>query len=474
MNMTDQKMKTLMDISCRDSNEQRREGSNPHPRGALNHNPRGASNNSPRGASNYPPQGASKYSPRGAPNNCVRGPVYRRSHSESGHDDRGSIIQPDDEESVDLPMVSSDARKMDLYTDELRLIERIEAERKFSVERLQLSGDYLTIYNQNPHLREVFMSRRHIEKYEKEFTKENRRLMSAVQTPTNDGLYTKKCFTTEHWGQRKLLLTEIEFLTKYGRDEKYTVVYAGAAPGSHLTLLGSLFPDLDFVLIDDKEFSIKPSQNVQIRTGKFSQDIARYYTDGARKIIFICNVRTNRAQADGQYDGKEDMDNQLNWSRLMKPRAALLNFRLPRQRGKTPYLEGHQIIEPWTSKRPSECRLVVKKDARMIDYDNEEFEENLLRFQNITRVLYYKHDMDDVAAEGLDHCYDCRAEIFILEEYLYKVQDTKAKVDLKNGIARLSKEISSKIQDPKRPRFLNVSRTLAVIPKRFTGISSAV
>jgi hypothetical protein len=32
--------------------------------------------------------------------------------------------------------------------------------------------------------------------------------------------------TVDHWGQRKLLLSEIEFLTMYG-DAEYTVVYAG-------------------------------------------------------------------------------------------------------------------------------------------------------------------------------------------------------------------------------------------------------
>lgn len=35
---------------------------------------------------------------------------------------------------------------------------------------------------------------------------------------------------TLHWGQLKLLLTEIEFLTLYG-NKKATMVYAGAASG---------------------------------------------------------------------------------------------------------------------------------------------------------------------------------------------------------------------------------------------------
>lgn len=201
------------------------------------------------------------------------------------------------------------------------------------------------------------------------------------QSGTDSGnMNLKKYSTTEHWGQRKLLLTEIEFLTKYGCEEKFTVIYAGAAPGSHINYLSSLFPSLDFILIDDKEFLVKKSDNILIRAEKFTRDLAKRYADSSLKIIFICNVRTFRAQADGQNDGTEDMENQLEWYKIMKPHASLLNFRLPRQPGKALYLKGHQMIEPWASKRPAECRLVVKKDAKMVDYNHQDFEDDLLRF----------------------------------------------------------------------------------------------
>lgn len=451
----------------------------PH-RGLPNPSPRRPSNNYPRGTPNqrgaliHSPHHAPNHNPQRASHHSPHSGSYRRSHSESGYDGRDSSVQSDDEENVNLPMVSSDAMKMDLHADEKRLIERIEIERKYPVKNLRLTPDYLKIYHQNPHLREVFMHRRPIEKYEKDFTKENRRLIATVQSATDDASHTKKYSTTEHWGQRKLLLTEIEFLAKHGREKGFTVVYAGAAPGSHLSLLGTLFPDLEFFLIDKKQFSIKPSENVQIRSEKFTDELARQYGESGRKILFICNVRTDPAQADGQNDGREDMANQLKWYKSIKPRAALLNFRLSRQTGKTSYLEGHQMIEPWTSKRPTECRLMVEKDAKIIDYSHQDFEDDLLRFQNITRVMYYKHDMDDTDAEGLDHCYDCRAEIYILENYLTKVQQMKSGRDMKNSIAKLSKDISSKIQDPTRPRFLNTPRTLAVIPKRSSTISTNV
>ena len=57
-----------------------------------------------------------------------------------------------------------------------------------------------------------------------------------------------------HFGQRKLLLSEIEFLTSIGDVTDAIVVYAGAANGSHLPFLFSLFPATKFVLIDPAPF----------------------------------------------------------------------------------------------------------------------------------------------------------------------------------------------------------------------------
>jgi hypothetical protein len=61
-----------------------------------------------------------------------------------------------------------------------------------------------------------------------------------------------------HWGQRKLILTEIQFLTKsiskIGKDQKIHLVYPGAAPGSHLMLLLDMFPNLVLYLWDPAYF----------------------------------------------------------------------------------------------------------------------------------------------------------------------------------------------------------------------------
>jgi hypothetical protein len=45
-----------------------------------------------------------------------------------------------------------------------------------------------------------------------------------------------------HWGQMKLLLGEIEFLTPYVHVPELTVVYVGSSPGHHLPALVNLMP----------------------------------------------------------------------------------------------------------------------------------------------------------------------------------------------------------------------------------------
>jgi hypothetical protein len=56
-----------------------------------------------------------------------------------------------------------------------------------------------------------------------------------------------------HIGQRKLLLSEVQFLTKHNTPY---CVYAGSAPGHKTHLLSNMFPDIKFILIDPNKFDL--------------------------------------------------------------------------------------------------------------------------------------------------------------------------------------------------------------------------
>lgn len=77
-----------------------------------------------------------------------------------------------------------------------------------------------------------------------------------------------------HWGQRKLMLSEVEFLTRFA-EPNIICVYAGAAPGTHIAFLSELFPEVTFVLVDPSDFSVRPTPRIQIRQEFMTDTVCR-------------------------------------------------------------------------------------------------------------------------------------------------------------------------------------------------------
>lgn len=57
-------------------------------------------------------------------------------------------------------------------------------------------------------------------------------------------------FTNCHLGQRKLLLNEILFYTKYLPDKPSTIIYSGSASGEHTPSILEMFPKARIIMID--------------------------------------------------------------------------------------------------------------------------------------------------------------------------------------------------------------------------------
>jgi len=63
-------------------------------------------------------------------------------------------------------------------------------------------------------------------------------------------------------------------------------------------------------------------------------------------------------------------------------------------------------------------------------------------------MTYYPHDIPTTAKTGFDHCFDCRSEIWVLEQYLLRcrnISEDRVKeeiVNLKEEIVRESIAIS--------------------------------
>jgi len=220
-----------------------------------------------------------------------------------------------------------------------------------------------------------------------------------------------------HWGQRKLLMSEIEFLTLYAVPD-CTVVYAGAAPGTHTGFLADMFPEVKkFVLVDPGQFSVRPGPRIQVIQDLFTDDMA--FSFRGQDVLFISDIRTanwHKLNRDDVEEAvQEDMMAQMRWHLLMQPRHSMLKFRLPWEDGKTAYLNGTVFLPVWGPQTTTETRLVVARDAKMKDWDNRLYESQMFRFNTVTRVQNYPHQ---VRAEGIDHCFDCASEVEILRRYL--------------------------------------------------------
>lgn len=171
-----------------------------------------------------------------------------------------------------------------------------------------------------------------------------------------------KAYHTYHNGQRKLFLSEIEFLSMYYKKTKY-VIYAGAAPSWKMYYIATLFPSHKIILVDPNPFEVLyyknkshkdfaddteviyldpqkpntwlPTITAESKTRVFL--INDYYKDATSEILkslggtlFISDIRTSDND-----DAPSDLDilwngaQQMNWISILKPLFYMVKFRTP-------------------------------------------------------------------------------------------------------------------------------------------------
>jgi len=239
-----------------------------------------------------------------------------------------------------------------------------------------------------------------------------------------------------HIGQRKLLISEIEFLTNYGHLAKL-VVYAGAAHGTHIAYLSKLFPDHQFDLWDPATFIVKETERIKIYNQLFLDQNAQDYAreKGGENILFISDVRSVQ-KLNGLGDDQdnndeweneivENMNMQEKWIKIIQPQMSMVKFRLPYRSGKTTYLAGEIHFQAWAPQTSTETRYLISRSdvlaENTITFDHDCYNDQMFRFNWLTRSQWFPHNLKcgkKAKIPGLDHCYDCAAEIFILRQYL--------------------------------------------------------
>jgi len=238
-----------------------------------------------------------------------------------------------------------------------------------------------------------------------------------------------------HFGQLKLLLSEIRFLTEFNELGK-VVVYAGAAPGHHIGYLAELFPEHRFELYDPCEFSksLDGHDRIAVHREYFTNSLAaelgtKWKEEG---VLFISDIRTadHRQMTEEENEACIMKDNewQKQWVQAMKPKKAMLKFRCPypdRIAGPSQYLDGQIWIQSFNRRSGTETRLIPKEGddcsyTTMREYDHRKYEEQLFFFNEKIRKCYVYNEHYD-SSFGFENNWDCWSYGYLLERYLFYV-----------------------------------------------------
>lgn len=263
--------------------------------------------------------------------------------------------------------------------------------------------------------------------------------------PSSDTTDTKKML---HHGQRKLLLSEIEFITNYydsydPTKQKY-LLYVGAAEGYHTYYMAKyLFPDIHFILFDARDFygKLHSLKNVEIQQ--------RYFTDADINIykkydnlFFVSDIRNQdiAQTTNSTYETNKiilnDIQLQQNWILGINPIKAMVKFRLPWTPGKTEYLKGTIYLQVWAGRSSTEARLVPDTPYVKKKYDNTAYEEKMFYFNRVKRKQKYKHSY-----KCYGHSYDEMSEAIILQNYIIKFKQIST-TNINTSICKMKQEIN--------------------------------
>lgn len=253
-----------------------------------------------------------------------------------------------------------------------------------------------------------------------------------------------------HWGQRKLAISEIEFLSLHPTTEENPIVlYAGAAPGHHIPFLSEMFPNYRFVLYDPSDFQIEESESIEIHKDYFTNEVAEKYQD--KVTYFLSDIRRDdyKKMTDVALENsiEEDMNMQSSWVKIMNPTFACLKFRL-RWPNVAPYLSTQRYLagkvywQPWAPPHSSEARLVPKRNKKGEyydkDWDLQKYDDVCLYHNSVTRM---ETEYLNPYAYGneLLFDFDSTAEGYILEQYFVNIQKRKPTVE---DVIELSQSLS--------------------------------
>src|SRR5690606_6286840 len=110
------------------------------------------------------------------------------------------------------------------------------------------------------------------------------------------------------------------------------ILYIGSADGYHINYLMDMFPDIYFILYDERKTYVTRDKATIFERNFLDGDIDKYKNMNLFLIcdirnLSVANVKTKLSELDNLI--VDDMNMQKKWVDMIKPKKALLKFRLP-------------------------------------------------------------------------------------------------------------------------------------------------
>jgi len=244
----------------------------------------------------------------------------------------------------------------------------------------------------------------------------------------------RKIKHSSHWGQRKLLINEILFLTRFWDQAEVpnpVIVYVGAASGNHIPILSAMFPAIkEMHLYDPARFKIRSTDIIKLYNKKFTNKDAETWA-GRKDVFFLSDIRAriHRYERNSFVHNErgiiDDNQRQRRWVEIINPVQAHLKFRPPfpisEEFNQLEYFDGHLFYQPWAPIESAETRLVPTKATdgtyNLKIWDCTKHEQQLFHHNTVSRnKRIYKNPLG-----SLHTGYDLIAEFIILKQYLLKM-----------------------------------------------------
>jgi len=263
------------------------------------------------------------------------------------------------------------------------------------------------------------------------------------------------------YGQRKLLLSLVSFLSKHYNPKEVKnpiLLYAGAAPGINIKIVNSLFPEFTLHLYDPMKFKIKMDVKKKIFTyqKKFDNETARYWAKkNENNIFFVSDIRTadyTKAKDLNENESQilEDMKLQREWVEIIKPIKSQLKFRLPYFGDLRPkeveYFNGILYRQPYCPQTSTETRLVlISPDFKYKTYFCEKYQSQMF-YHNIVVRESHKYENEFIDGEELINDWDSCCEVSIWSDYL----KNRGKEITKEEILKLSQNATKLLTEGRK------------------------